>query len=95
MQGEQVTAYVVAAEGLTAQALIDHVGRQLSAGQRPRRVLFVDELPRSAPPARGGGSLSPPPSRAAGPAPASGRAPRRSAPRSDPVRRSATPRWSR
>ncbi|WP_431977543.1 AMP-binding protein [Micromonospora haikouensis] len=47
-QGEQVTAYVVAAEGLTAQALIDHVGRHLSAGQRPRRVHFVDELPRSA-----------------------------------------------
>ncbi|GAA2703968.1 AMP-binding protein [Micromonospora olivasterospora] len=46
--GEQVTAYVVAAEGLTAQVLIDHVGRYLSAGQRPRRVHFVDELPRSA-----------------------------------------------
>ncbi|MFG1778093.1 AMP-binding protein [Micromonospora sp. NPDC049048] len=45
--GEQVTAYVVA-EGLTAQVLIDHVGRHLSAGQRPRRVHFVDELPRSA-----------------------------------------------
>ncbi|MEH0973680.1 AMP-binding protein [Micromonospora sp. CPCC 205546] len=45
--GEQVTAYVVA-EGLTAQMLIDHVGRYLSAGQRPRRVHFVDELPRSA-----------------------------------------------
>ncbi|MDT0527743.1 AMP-binding protein [Micromonospora sp. DSM 115977] len=45
--GEQVTAYVVA-EGLTAQVLIDHVGRYLSAGQRPRRVHFVDELPRSA-----------------------------------------------
>ncbi|MFI0796394.1 AMP-binding protein [Micromonospora rubida] len=45
--GEQVTAYVVAAEGLTAQTLIDHVGRYLSACQRPRRVHFVDELPRS------------------------------------------------
>ncbi|MFF3866365.1 AMP-binding protein [Micromonospora sp. NPDC001898] len=45
--GEQVTAYVVAAEGLTAQVLIDHVGRYLSACQRPRRVHFVDELPRS------------------------------------------------
>ncbi|MEU8046423.1 AMP-binding protein [Micromonospora echinofusca] len=45
--GEQVTAYVVA-EGLTAQVLIDHVGRYLSACQRPRRVHFVDELPRSA-----------------------------------------------
>ncbi|MER7335064.1 MULTISPECIES: AMP-binding protein [unclassified Micromonospora] len=46
--GEQVTAYVVAAEGLTAQVLIDHVGRHLSAAQRPRRVHFVDELPRTA-----------------------------------------------
>ncbi|MER7416984.1 AMP-binding protein [Micromonospora peucetia] len=45
--GEQVTAYVVA-EGLTAQMLIDHVGRYLSACHRPRRVHFVDELPRSA-----------------------------------------------
>ncbi|MGC4807530.1 AMP-binding protein [Micromonospora sp. DT233] len=45
---EQVTAFVVAAEGLTAQVLIDHVGRYLSAGQRPRLVHFVDELPRSA-----------------------------------------------
>lgn len=46
--GEQVTAYVVAADGLTEQVLIDHVGRILSAGQRPRRVHFVDELPRTA-----------------------------------------------
>jgi len=46
--GEQVTAYVVAADGLTEQVLIDHVGRHLSAGQRPRRVHFVDELPRTA-----------------------------------------------
>ncbi|SCL72073.1 fatty acid CoA ligase FadD36 [Micromonospora citrea] len=45
--GEQVTAYVVA-EGLTAQVLIDHVGRHLSAAHRPRRVHFVDELPRTA-----------------------------------------------
>ncbi|MFF5175167.1 AMP-binding protein [Micromonospora sp. NPDC000089] len=46
--GEQVVAYVVAAAGLTAQTLIDHVGRRLSAAARPRRVHFVDELPRSA-----------------------------------------------
>lgn len=46
--GEQVVAYVVAAAGLTAQALIDHVGRLLSAAARPRRVHFVDELPRGA-----------------------------------------------
>ncbi|MET8909935.1 AMP-binding protein [Micromonospora sp. NPDC004551] len=47
-RGEQVVAYVVAAAGLTAQTLIDHVGRLLSARHRPRRVHFVDELPRSA-----------------------------------------------
>ncbi|MFI5833591.1 AMP-binding protein [Micromonospora sp. NPDC051300] len=46
--GEQVVAYVVAAAGLTAQVLIDHVGRLLSAAARPRRVHFVDELPCSA-----------------------------------------------
>jgi fatty acid CoA ligase FadD36 len=46
--GEQVTAYVVAAEELTAQVLIDHVGRHLSAAHRPRRVHFLDELPRTA-----------------------------------------------
>ncbi|MCX4390262.1 AMP-binding protein [Micromonospora peucetia] len=46
--GEQVTAYVVAETGATAQTLIDHVGRYLSASHRPRRVHFVDELPRSA-----------------------------------------------
>ena len=46
--GEQVTAYVVTAAAVTAQTLVDHVGRSLSAGHRPRRVHFVDELPRSA-----------------------------------------------
>lgn len=47
-RGEQVVAYVVAAAGLSAQTLIDHVGRLLSARHRPRRVHFVDELPRGA-----------------------------------------------
>ncbi|BCL17274.1 AMP-binding protein [Micromonospora sagamiensis] len=46
--GEMIVAYVVAADGLTAQMLIDHVGRMLSAAHRPRRVYFVAELPRSA-----------------------------------------------
>ncbi|MEU6075131.1 AMP-binding protein [Micromonospora sp. NPDC047074] len=45
--GEQVTAYV-AARGLTAQTLIDHVGRHLSAHDRPRQVHFLDEIPRTA-----------------------------------------------
>ncbi|SCL14057.1 fatty acid CoA ligase FadD36 [Micromonospora nigra] len=46
--GEQVIAYVVTAAKVTTQRLVDHVGRILSAGHRPRRVHFVDELPRSA-----------------------------------------------
>ena len=44
--GEQVTAYVVA-DGVSEQQLIDHVAGQLSAHKRPRRVLFVDDLPRN------------------------------------------------
>ncbi|WP_328348223.1 AMP-binding protein [Micromonospora sp. NBC_00421] len=46
--GDEIVAYVVAADGLTAQMLIDHVGRMLSAVHRPRRVHFLTELPRSA-----------------------------------------------
>ncbi|MEV0396803.1 AMP-binding protein [Polymorphospora rubra] len=46
--GEHVTAYVAAAGGVTAQMLIDHVGRYLSARQRPRYVHFLDEIPRTA-----------------------------------------------
>ncbi|WP_460370707.1 AMP-binding enzyme, partial [Actinocorallia lasiicapitis] len=45
--GEQVTAYVVA-DGVTEQALIDHVARELSVHKRPRAVRFVDALPRNA-----------------------------------------------
>lgn len=44
--GEQVTAYVVA-DGVSEQQLIDHVAGQLSAHKRPRRVLFVNDLPRN------------------------------------------------
>jgi len=44
--GEQVTAYVVA-DGVSEQQLIDHVAGQLSAHKRPRRVLFVHDLPRN------------------------------------------------
>jgi len=45
--GQQVTAYVVAGRGVTAQELIDHVGRHLAAYQRPRQVHLVGRLPRS------------------------------------------------
>jgi fatty acid CoA ligase FadD36 len=45
--GERVTAFVVA-EGISEQALIDHVAAQLSVHKRPRAVVFVDSLPRNA-----------------------------------------------
>jgi fatty acid CoA ligase FadD36 len=44
--GEQVTAFVVA-DGVTEQQLIDQVAGQLSVHKRPRRVLFVETLPRN------------------------------------------------
>lgn len=45
--GQAVVAYVVA-DGVGAPALIDHVSRTLARHKRPRRVVFVDELPRNA-----------------------------------------------
>jgi fatty acid CoA ligase FadD36 len=44
--GEAVTAYVVA-DGVSEQQLIDHVASQLSVHKRPRRVVFVEALPRN------------------------------------------------
>jgi len=44
--GEQVTAYVVA-DGVSEQQLIDHVASWLSVHKRPRRVVFVQALPRN------------------------------------------------
>ncbi len=45
--GERITAYVVA-DGIGAQELTDFVGAHLSAHKRPRRIHFVDALPRNA-----------------------------------------------
>ncbi|MEU2611046.1 acyl-CoA synthetase [Micromonospora sp. NPDC007271] len=45
--GQQVTAYVVA-DGATEPELIDFVARQLAVHKRPRRVHFLDALPRNA-----------------------------------------------
>jgi fatty acid CoA ligase FadD36 len=45
--GQAIVAYVVAA-GVTGEQLIGHVSQQLSVHKRPRRVVFVDELPRNA-----------------------------------------------
>jgi fatty acid CoA ligase FadD36 len=44
--GEAVTAYVVA-DGVSEQQLIDHVASRLSVHKRPRRIVFVDTLPRN------------------------------------------------
>ena len=45
--GEEVTAYVVA-DPVTETDLIDFVARTLSAHKRPRKIHFVDALPRNA-----------------------------------------------
>jgi fatty acid CoA ligase FadD36 len=45
--GEQVVAFVVA-DAVTERVLIDHVATMLSVHKRPRRVEFVDVLPRNA-----------------------------------------------
>jgi fatty acid CoA ligase FadD36 len=46
-----VVAYVVAddiAGGVTGRQLVDFVAASLAAHKRPRRVVFVDALPRNA-----------------------------------------------
>ncbi|MGI5338341.1 acyl-CoA synthetase [Streptomyces sp. CA-181903] len=45
--GQEIVAYVVA-EGVTEQALIDFVAGRLSVHKRPRRVRFLEALPRNA-----------------------------------------------
>jgi len=44
--GEEVVAYVVA-DGVTESGLAGFVAAQLSAHKRPRRVIFVNSLPRN------------------------------------------------
>jgi fatty acid CoA ligase FadD36 len=44
--GEEIVAFVVA-EPISADALIDHVATTLSKHKRPRRVVFLDALPRN------------------------------------------------
>ncbi|MGK5628684.1 acyl-CoA synthetase [Streptomyces sp. URMC 123] len=45
--GQEIVAYVVA-EGASERELIDFVAARLSAHKRPRRVVFLEELPRNA-----------------------------------------------
>ncbi|WP_265448006.1 fatty acyl-CoA synthetase [Flexivirga meconopsidis] len=46
--GEAVTAYVVSKEHVTSDALVDHARSQLAAFKVPKRIEFVDDLPRNA-----------------------------------------------
>ncbi len=45
--GQRIVGYVVA-DGVSAEALTDWVGEQLSAHKRPRRIVFLPDLPRNA-----------------------------------------------
>ncbi|MET7763715.1 acyl-CoA synthetase [Streptomyces sp. NPDC005336] len=45
--GQQIVAYVVA-DGIGEQELIDFVATQLSVHKRPRKIRFLDALPRNA-----------------------------------------------
>ena len=46
--GESIAAFVVTDKPVTDSTIINHVASTLSAHKRPRRVVFVDELPRNA-----------------------------------------------
>ncbi|GAA1369333.1 acyl-CoA synthetase [Streptomyces beijiangensis] len=45
---EAVTAVVVAGEAVTEQQLLEHAREKLAHFKAPKRILFVDELPRNA-----------------------------------------------
>jgi fatty acid CoA ligase FadD36 len=45
--GEEIVAYVVADGPVPAETLIAHVARTLARHKRPRRIIFVDALPRN------------------------------------------------
>ena len=46
--GEAIVAFVVVDRSVNERSIIDHVASTLSAHKRPRRVVFVGELPRNA-----------------------------------------------
>jgi 2-furoate---CoA ligase len=48
--GQRVVAFVVAAPGLTPAALDAHCrsGNELAPFKRPKRIVFVDEIPKTA-----------------------------------------------
>jgi acyl-coenzyme A synthetase/AMP-(fatty) acid ligase len=47
LQGEEIAAFVVAAEGVTEAALLAHCRNRLSHDKRPRIFVFVQQLPRN------------------------------------------------
>ena len=47
-EGEEIAAFVVAASDLTEAALVAHCRARLTPDKRPRRFVFVAELPRTA-----------------------------------------------
>ncbi|MFI6978040.1 acyl-CoA synthetase [Embleya sp. NPDC050154] len=46
--GQEIVAFVVSGAEVTERQLIDHVASGLSVHKRPRRVVFVTDLPRNA-----------------------------------------------
>ncbi|MYW05823.1 AMP-binding protein [Streptomyces sp. SID3343] len=46
--GQEIVAFVVRSEEVTERQLVDYVASGLSAHKRPRRVVFVADLPRNA-----------------------------------------------
>ncbi len=47
-EGEEIAAFVVGADGLTEAALIAHCRVRLGTDKRPRKFVFVTDLPRNA-----------------------------------------------
>jgi acyl-coenzyme A synthetase/AMP-(fatty) acid ligase len=47
-EGQEIAAFVVGSDDLTEAALVAHCRVRLGPDKRPRRFLFVKELPRNA-----------------------------------------------
>ena len=47
-EGQEIAAFVVGSNNLTEAALVAHCRARLSSDKRPRKFLFVKELPRNA-----------------------------------------------
>jgi long-chain acyl-CoA synthetase len=47
-EGQEIAAFIVGSDGLSEAALVAHCRARLGPDKRPRRFLFVNELPRNA-----------------------------------------------